>query len=138
MKKPASILDTLSDEEMASVVRRIIYLRTEKENLSQKQFAEKLQISQSYISQLESRKKPLTKSAYEKIIAYFCVLPEWLLYGNTSNDSIYADRDEKSLIANDFIVWYGSLLVEEQAALARAIKDIYRIIKDYPPGSGTS
>ena len=133
MKKPASVLDTLTDEEMAAVVQRIIYLRTKVLKFSQKQFAEELQVSQSYISLLESGKKPLTKYAYEKILSNANVLPEWLLYGKS--DQVLVDRTKDTDMAEQFRTWYDSLPIGEQSNIARAVKSIYAIMKNYPPGS---
>ena len=122
MKKPASILDTLSNEEIAAVIERIIFLREKSEGLTQEQFAQKLHVTQSYISQLEAGRKPLTKSAYEKILNVFNVRPEWLLYG--ISDNIYRNNEDEQQIASEFIAWYKSLSIEKQASFAKSVKEI--------------
>lgn len=122
MKKPASVLDTLSNEEMATVIERIIFLREKSEGLTQEQFAQKLHVTQSYISQLEAGRKPLSKSAYEKILNVFNVKPEWLLYG--VSDNVYRDNQDEQQTVADFLDWFKSLSIEKQASFAKSVKEI--------------
>lgn len=122
MKKPASVLDTLSNEEMATVIERIIFLREKSEGLTQEQFAQKLHVTQSYISQLEAGRKPLSKSAYEKILNVFNVKPEWLLYG--ISDNVYRDNQDEQQTVADFLDWFKSLSIEKQASFAKSVKEI--------------
>jgi transcriptional regulator with XRE-family HTH domain len=122
MKKPASVLDTLSNEEMATVIERIIFLREKSEGLTQEQFAQKLHVTQSYISQLEAGRKPLSKSAYEKILNVFNVKPEWLLYG--MSDNVYRDNQDEQQTVADFLDWFKSLSIEKQASFAKSVKEI--------------
>jgi len=122
MKKPASILDTLSNEEMTAVVHRIIFFRENYVKLTQEQFAQQLHVTQSYISQLEAGRKPLTKSAYEKILNVFNVKPEWLLYGISGD--VYRDNQDEQQIVAEFLDWFKSLSIEKQASFAKSVKEI--------------
>lgn len=122
MKKPASILDTLSKTEITDVINRIVFLRESVLGLTQEQFAQKLHVTQSYISQLEAGRKPLTKSAYEKMLAVFNIDPEWLLYGVP--DNIYRKNQNEQQIVADFLDWFKSLSIEKQASFAKSVKEI--------------
>lgn len=129
MKKPLSVLDTLSKEEMAAVIERIIYLRTNSEKMSQKDFSERLMLSQTYISLLEAGKKPLTKSALDKIISVMNVDSDWLLYGKGT--AVYNESSVSK--PEKFIRWYKSLPYNDQSRLADLISVFYDTINRYPP-----
>lgn len=129
MKKPYSILNTLTKKELLEVNKRIIYLRTDILHLTQAEFSSKLNISQSYISLLESGKKALTKSAYEKIIATFSINFEWLLYGNDT-DNIFIETTTTS--TDNFISWYDSLSLIEKEKINDLLKELSIILQKHP------
>lgn len=128
MKKPASILETLTDDEMTNVINRIVSFRETYEMLTQEQFAQKLHVSQSYISQLEAGRKPLTKSAFEKMLTVFNIDANWLLYG--VSDNVYRDNQDEQRIVSDFLDWYKGLSIEKQASFAKAVKEISELYND--------
>ncbi|MCR4999517.1 MAG: helix-turn-helix domain-containing protein [Lachnospiraceae bacterium] len=128
MKKPASILETLTDDEMTNVINRIVSFRETYEMLTQEQFAQKLHVSQSYISQLEAGKKPLTKSAFQKMLTVFNIDANWLLYG--VSDNVYRDNQDEQRIVSNFLDWYKGLSIEKQASFAKAVKEISELYND--------
>lgn len=132
MKKPDSALKNLSKDEMAAVVNRIIDLR-KKNNYTQNEFAKKLGVSQTYISMLESGEKPLSKSMLGKISSTFRISSSWLLFGSSDNN--YSFEGSNKTEAEKHIEWYRSLPFDEQIAFAKAIKELFKILNDYPPGS---
>ena len=131
MKKPASVLDNLSDEEMAAVIQRIIYLRSNISHMTQAEFSKIIGVSQTYISLLEAGRKPLTFSAYNKIVVSFKVSPNWLLYGN--GDHVFNSQEPSK--PKMFVEWYQNLPYEDQCAIADAVETISDIVIHYPPGT---
>ena len=133
MKITASTLDNFSKEEKSNIISRIKYLRKNLFGLTQKDFARKLKVTQSYISMLEAGEKPLTMSVVEKLIYDQNVNPKWLLYG--SSEKCFSNKGSKKTEAEEFIDWYNSLPAYEQIQLAKTVRELSDVLKNYPPGS---
>lgn len=148
MKSASSntLFSGLSDKELHAITERIVHLRQDILCQSQEQFADMLSISQSYLSLVESNKKPLNENFVRKICTVLQVDVSWLLFGQGDENSIIQSVKEKisntssrqtlkdlqnaySLKSSeiDFISWFLSLDSSERASLIRSIRDLQRI-----------
>ncbi len=138
----SNLLMKLSSEEQLFIAERISYLRQDVLHLTQAQFASALDVSQTYLSQIENKKKVVSSTLIYKISSTFNVRLEWLLV-DTDNDNIFqSDKEiiqysisvkqeeafhslcsafnlQKSNI--DFLRWYLSISDEERAGIQQAI-----------------
>lgn len=138
----SNLLTKLSSEEQLFIAERISYLRQDILHLTQAQFASALDVSQTYLSQIENKKKVVSSTLIYKITSTYNVRLEWLL-ANTDNDNIFqSDKEiiqysisikqeesfhslcsafnlQKSNI--DFLRWYLSISDEERAGIQQAI-----------------
>lgn len=152
MKKDSSttLFSNLSETKLHEITERIIYLRQNVLDLSQKQFADALNISQSYLSQVESKKKPLNESLVHKICASFQVDVQWLLFNQGDIDTKFLSSAIKSSAIEsqnhalkelqtafslkssdtDFLSWFLALNAEDRTALIRAIQNIQQLPSD--------
>lgn len=128
-KMTSSVLDQLSADELASVIKRIVDLRCNYLHMTQSEFASALGITQGYISMLEQGKKALTYSAYEKILLTFNVKESWLLYGEDTKVFKQPRKDDP------FLQWYDTLSRADKNRFFHALTEISALFRDYPPGS---
>lgn len=137
-------LENLSTEQQHAIVERIHFLRNDVLHMNQKQFSNILDISQTYISLLESGERPLSSTLAIKIISSFHINPEWLIYGKESEDifSISSTTENGtshlridalnnlvqiySLKSKDvtFLQWYLSLSANERLSFIDALDNI--------------
>ena len=147
MKSTSStIFSGLSEKELIAITERIVHLRQDILCQSQEQFADMLNISQSYLSLVESNKKPLNENIVRKICTALQVDVSWLLFGQGDEKSILRSVREKisntscrqtlkdlqntySLKSSemDFISWFLSLDTSDRASLIRSIRDLQQI-----------
>lgn len=143
-------IEKLSTEQQDAIVQRIHFLRNDVLHMNQKQFSNMLDISQTYISLLESGERPLSTTLAVKIIASFHINPSWLIYGNDSEDifsiSSTTENGAKhlqidalntlvqmySLKSKDvaFLQWYLSLSANERLSFIDALDSIVHLYPD--------
>lgn len=100
MRKSDSILDTLSPAERSAIVDRIKYLRTDILDMTQSQFAQNVNISQTYLSLMENGNRELNVSALLQIASSFRLNLDWLIYGIGNDDNIF---ENSNITKDDFI-----------------------------------
>lgn len=138
----SNLLLNLSSEEQLFIAERISYLRQDILRLTQAQFASALDVSQTYLSQIENKKKAVTSTIIYKISSTFNVRLEWLLDNADNTEVFQTDQEimqysisvkqeesfhslcsafnlQKSNI--DFLRWYLSISDEERAGIQQAI-----------------
>ncbi len=140
-------IENLSAEQQSAIVERIHFLRNDVLHMNQKQFSNVLDISQTYISLLESGDRPISTILVVKIIASFHINPNWLIYGDESEDifsiSSTAENGTKhlqidalnnlvqmySLKSKDvaFLQWYLSMSANERLSFINALDNIVRL-----------
>lgn len=83
----------LSNEQNQTIAERLVFLRTEVLHLNQLECANALDVSQTYLSMIETEKRPISKEIIDKYVKTFNINHEWLITGNnnidiTTNNSI--------------------------------------------------
>lgn len=117
MKKPNTILDTLSSEELSLISNRIKHLRCDILHMTQSEFATTVKISQSYLSFLETGDRDINMSSIENIATSLRVNLDWLIYGIGGDDNIFASEN----ITKDYLVQYN------QASVLKELQKIYSL-----------
>ena len=138
----SNLLLNLSSEELFSIAERISYLRQDVLHLTQAQFASALDVSQTYLSQIENKKKSVTSTILSKISSTYNVRLEWLLVDSDNTDIFQSEQEiiqysvsvkqeeafhslcsafnlQKSNI--DFLHWYLNISDDERAGIQQAI-----------------
>lgn len=144
----SSLLLNLSAEEQLSIAERILYLRQDVLHLTQTQFASALDVSQTYLSQIENKKKTVTSTILYKISSTFNIRLEWLLESVEHTDIFQTDEEilqysisqkqeeafhslcsafhlQKSNI--DFLHWYLSISDEKRTDFQQAINFLRKL-----------
>lgn len=85
------------EERLKEQGKRLRVLRNEK-GLNQKEFAEKINISQPHLSLVEKGERPLLRKVLLKICNEFSVNEKWLENGEFP---IYIDKNEKWIESNE-------------------------------------
>lgn len=130
--KISSIIAKMSPVERSEMIQRIVSIRENNLHQTQQEFANYCGISQSYMSMLESERKPLTQKAFNKIVSSSGVSSTWLLYGITSTRLIEKSPNEE---VNDFVKWYQSLPLDDQVRIAQSIRRASDFFQSHPIGS---
>lgn len=148
MKTPITyLLKNLSADEMNEIVKRIIHLRQDVLHMTQSQFANSINISQTYLSQIEMGKRQLTASTIQQICSSLKVKREWLILGEDT--TIFLTKEETAqtiLNANqesvisavcsafslditneEFLRWYLNLSADERLGFQNAVSFIQRL-----------
>lgn len=139
-------LNTLSAEDLQQLTKRIIHLRQDVLRMSQSQFAEKVEISQAYLSLLENQKKEFNIDTLMQIAISLKVNLDWLIYGIGGDDNIFQPnihihdpRDKEnalsalkkaySLTKNDieFLQKYLALSDKERSAIIKAADSLRKL-----------
>ncbi|MGO4971996.1 helix-turn-helix domain-containing protein [[Clostridium] aminophilum] len=128
-KKVSAIIANMSPEERSEMIQRIVSLRKNNLHHSQQEFANYCGISQSYLSMLESGRKPLTQKAFKKIVEASGVSSIWLLYGITSDS--FMEKSPKEEV-NNFVNWFQSLPLDDQVKIAQSIKHASIFFQSHP------
>lgn len=138
----SNLLQKLSSEEQVFVAERILYLRQNILHLTQSEFADALSVTQTYLSQIENKKKSVTSTIIFKICSVYNIRLDWLL-SNADDSEIYQSESEimeyvKSVKQEDavyslcsafnlskndmdFLQWYLNISAEERAGFQNAI-----------------
>lgn len=74
------------DNSLSSPYARVTELR-KRAGLTQKAFADRLQVSQAYVSSLEKGKRELSRNMIDQLVEVFGVTPNWLLGEAESADT---------------------------------------------------
>lgn len=144
-------------EEYKNIAARITYLRNNILHMTQAEFSSALKISQTYLSLIESGKKPVSQTMIENIISKFDVTTEWLVLGIGSDKAIFAQQPisknpfHQSISSSafdelkntyhltdnemDFIQWFVTLPSKERASYLSGLDYIAAISHLYPPSS---
>lgn len=138
----SNLLLNLTSEEQFFIAERISHLRQDILHLTQAQFSAALEVSQTYLSQIENKKKAVSSTILYKISSIFNVRLEWLITNADNVDIFQSDKEiiqysisvkqeeafhslcsafnlQKSNI--DFLHWYLSISDEERTSLQQAI-----------------
>lgn len=148
---------TLNEEDLKNIASRITYLRNQVLHMTQSEFASVLNMSQTYLSLIESGKKTITKSTIDNILSTFKINMEWLLFGIGTDEDIFlsssytkeyftksaqksalsALQDAYQLKNNeiDFVNWYLSLSSKERSHFLSCIEGLSDLMSSYPPGT---
>ncbi|MDD3417673.1 MAG: helix-turn-helix transcriptional regulator [Lachnospiraceae bacterium] len=157
MKNSVSNINNLSEHELKEISSRITHLRNDILHMTQLEFCTVLDMSQTYLSMLESGKKQIQKNTIDKILITFRVNIEWLLYGVGSDEDIflsdvitkdYLTQSSQSEVLADlkrvfqlkdrdiqFLKWYLSLPTSARTSFHSIIDKIKDFITSYPPGN---
>ena len=157
MKNSVSNINNLNEHELKEISSRITHLRNDILHMTQLEFCTILNMSQTYLSMIESGKKQIQKSTIDKILVTFRVNIEWLLYGVGSDEDIflsdiitkdYLTQSSQNEVLNDlkkvfqlkdrdiqFFKWYLSLPVCARTSFHSIIDKIKDFITSYPPGN---
>lgn len=139
----------MSAHELQEIAGRISYLRQDRLTLSQEQFANTLNISQTYLSLIESGKKPVSENLVRQICSVYHVDISWLLYGlgdgshvfaadSDAHDKLFADTKTQAMkylklayslktTDTEFLAWYLSLAPANRAVLARSVRELRQL-----------
>lgn len=154
MKNAESLL---SNVDMNALVSRVTYLRNDILHMTQAEFSSALQISQTYLSLLESGKKSITEAVITNILITFHVNADWLVFGIGSDQDIFLNHiDTQDYLLKtsqgaalhdlkkayqlknnelDFISWFVSLSSKERSLFLSCIENISSLIQAHPPGA---
>ena len=149
--KSNAILDSLSAEELASISQRIKYLRTDILQMTQSEFANAANISQTYLSFLERGERDINIPFITNISSSLKINLDWLIYGIGDDSNIFASQHitKELLLKNsqeyalselqkayslkntdlDFLKWYLSLSKAERLHFVEATNTISKLMK---------
>lgn len=141
-------LQDMTKKELFQIAERISSLRQDILNLTQSQFAAALDISQTYLSQIENKKKTVTPAVILKICSTYRVRMNWLIFNHDDND-IFQSEDEilKSSIIEkqedllsslcsafslspddqEFLRWYLGISKEERTSFQKAVNSLMKL-----------
>lgn len=122
------LFDNINGDEYDSIPARIKYIRKEILHLTQKELAEKLGISQAYLSQIESGDKAINaKTLY--LFEHVCHINSNIILGvstdNFSDSSLLDQLSIKYQLSEkdqNLILWFCSLPEAHRNALCDAIQ----------------
>lgn len=118
---------TLNADEYSALINRIISLRCDYLHINQAAFSSSLNISQSYLSLIESQKKQLTNDLIDMIVFKYNVNSKWLLSGIGT-----PFKKAKSGSSDPFLNWYNSLPADAKRRFVKMIKENFSFGSDYP------
>ena len=97
--------------DYVKINERIFLIRNE-EDLTQQAFADRILVSRSFVSRMESGKEKPSESLLKLIALEFGINEEWLLFGNGEmySDVYENDRGEISKVANEMLLNIMKLL----------------------------
>ncbi len=81
--------------------------------ITQKEFAEKLKLSQGQVSSIERGIRNMTDRLYTQISLVFGLSEEWL---KTGTGQPYSEKDLKDSFLNELVKTYDNMTVKEQVA----------------------
>lgn len=140
-------IEELSNEQQQEIIDRIVYLRNDVLEMNQSQFSSLLDLSQTYLSLVESGKRPLNTKLVLKVVSAFHVNYEWLITGNKETD-IFSTASSSSEATTqlktetlqslgqvyslktkdiDFLQWFLALSNKERSEFIQAIDNISRL-----------
>ena len=138
----SNLLCNFSSEEYDQIADRISYLRQKVLHMTQEQFACALNMSQTYLSQIENKKKIVTSTVLSQISIIFNVRLSWLTLASDHNDIFLSEAEiqynslalsqEEALNTlcskfhlqkadREFLQWYLKLSMEERTGLQQAV-----------------
>ncbi|RIJ65500.1 helix-turn-helix domain-containing protein [Rummeliibacillus sp. POC4] len=115
---------------MSSLGTRIKQLR-ERYNISQKDFAQKINVSNVVLSRYESDERKPDYDTLEKIADYFEVSVDYLLGRSSTQNKSTNENEEFQVFANDPSLqkWYKELPKSKEEDL-RKLRKMWEILKD--------
>ena len=118
------LFDRLEGEELKKIPARIKYIRKEILHLTQKELAELLNISQAYLSEIESGNKAINAKTIYNLYQICNISPHDLLDSPDSNNALNQLKITYQLTDDDadLILWYCSLPSDRRTALFDAIQ----------------
>lgn len=148
MRKKNPILSNMTPQELLAVTQRITYLRQDILQITQAQFADAVNISQTYLSLLESGNRTITEPIIDQLFSQFKVNPDWLYHGKGEILQPGADFDKEKLILSqqvnamdklqtayslkesevNFISWYLSLSSKNRANFSKSLNLIKTLL----------
>ncbi|RKI36905.1 XRE family transcriptional regulator [bacterium D16-51] len=141
MRKKNPILSNMASQELTEIPQRITYLRQDILQITQAQFADAINISQTYLSLLENGSRTITEPIIDQIFSQFKINPDWLYQGKGEIFQSGADFDKEKLIISqqksaidklqtayslkeselNFISWYLSLTPKERGNFSKSL-----------------
>lgn len=113
-------LTKLSEQQHKEIANRLLYLRTEVLQLNQLECAKALEISQTYLSLIETGKRTVSEEVIKKYIELFNVSYKWIITGN-------GEIDITNNISVDNAIYY---IQKKQADSLKTIKEAYTLDKE--------
>lgn len=148
-----------SKEESKNITSRMIYLRNNILHMTQSEFSSALNISQTYLSLIESGKKDVSMSTFESVLSVFKVSYDWLTGITDVSDNpflstplskeYFLNADRENVLSDmqkiyhlnssdmDFLKWFLSLSARKRLSFISGAKELSSLMKDYPSGSST-
>lgn len=148
-KNTNSLLADIPDSKLPEIAKRLVYFRQDIIKASQEQFAASLNVTQSYLSRVETGQKAITEGLIQRICSAYKLNTDWLLSGigesaledpsicheepPLSKTRRQAFRDLKTSygLKNadlDFLSWYLQLSPVDRNSFTRSIKELRRIL----------
>lgn len=146
-----ALLNSLSAEELARISQRIKHLRTDILQMTQSEFANAANISQTYLSFIERGEREVNISFITNISSSLKINLDWLIYGIGDDSNIFASQNiTKELLIKDsqeyalsvlqkayslktndldFLKWYLSLSKSERQHFVEATNTISKLMK---------
>ena len=75
-------LANLSEQQHTEIASRLLYLRTKVLQLNQQECAKALDISQTYLSLIETGKRAVSEEVIDRYIKIFEINSDWIIAGN--------------------------------------------------------
>lgn len=93
-----SKLSDMTSQELLAVTERMTYLRRNLLQITQERFAKTLNISQTYLSQLENGNRTITETVFDQLVSVFLINPDWLLSGEGDVFKPGSDMDTEKIL----------------------------------------
>lgn len=113
-------LSDMTSQELLAVTERMTYLRRNLLQITQERFAKALNISQTYLSQLENGNRTITETVFDQLVSVFLINPDWLLSGEGDVFKPGSDMDTEKIL----LLQQEKALSDVQAAYSLNADDI--------------
>lgn len=144
----SDLLCNVTSDEYGQIADRISYLRQNVLRMTQSQFASALNMSQTYLSQIENKKKTVTSTVLSQISIIFNVRLSWLTLISDMDDIFLSESEiqdytltisqEETLDTfcsafklqksdKEFLQWYLKLSAEERSGFQQAVSFLRKI-----------
>lgn len=144
-----NILSSFTAEQLNAIADRVHYLRVDRLQLSQSQFASLTKMSQTHLSLIENKKKHIGSNIILKISAATNAKLEWLIYGDCEDDIFHSDSVSKEQLLQldraavlsglqktfslkkseiTFIEYYLNLSTRERESFTQALETLKQLL----------